>query len=179
MRTSPIARRYARALLELATEQNQLPKVKRDLDDVAAAFQTSPDLRGVFDNPGVTIDNRRKVLRALATRMGLSPMTQNTLLLMADNNRFTHIVELAEAFSALAEGASGAVSAEVTTPAAMPASFYTQLQSELEKATGRKVSLVKKEDPSLIAGAVTRVGDKVYDGSMRNRLQQIRESLLS
>lgn len=179
MRTSPVARRYARALLELAQEQKQMPKIKRDLDALAAAWTASDELRGVFENPGVTVEMRLKVVEGLAMRMGLSPLTKNTLLLMTSNGRFQRVAEVAQTFADMADSATGTVVAEVTTAAAMPATFYTRLQGELEKATGHKVTLEKKEDPSLIAGVLTRVGDKVYDGSVRNRLSQLRETLLA
>ena len=179
MRTSPVARRYARALLELAEEQKQTPKIKRDLDDLAAAWQSSDELRSVFENPGVTVEKRQKVIEGLAMRMGLSPLTKSTMLLMTANGRFQRVAEVAETFGDMADNASGTLVAEVTTAAPMPATFYTRLQAELEKATGQKVTLEKKEDPSLIAGVLTRVGDKVYDGSVRNRLSQLRETILA
>jgi F-type H+-transporting ATPase subunit delta len=119
----------------------------------------------------------RKVVEGLAQRMMLSPMTKNALLLMSDNRRMPEIVATSHAFSALAEAASQTLQAEVSTPAPMPEAFYTRLKGELEKATGQKVNIVKKQDASLIAGVVTRVGDKVYDGSVRNHLQQLRETL--
>ena len=179
MRTSPLARRYAKALLELANEKNLGARVGKDLQDLAATWEQSPELRGVFENPAVTSEPRRKVVEALATRMGLQPLTTNTLKLLSDRGRFRYLGEIAEAFTTLSEADAGALRAEVTSASALPESYYSRLQAELEKATGRKVSLVKKQDPELIGGVVTRVGDKVYDGSVRHRLEQLRENLLA
>ncbi|MFK7998485.1 MAG: ATP synthase F1 subunit delta [Polyangiales bacterium] len=177
MKTSPAARRYAKALLELALEAKQAPKIQKDLREVSEAWESSEELRGIFENPAIDADMQRKVVEGLAQRMMLSPMTKNTLLLMAGNRRITEITAMSHAFAAFAEAASQTLQAEVSTPAAMPEAFYTRLKGELEKATGQKVNIVKKQDASLIAGVVTRVGDKVYDGSVRNRLQQLRETL--
>ena len=177
MKTSPAARRYAKALLELALESNQAPKIQKDLSEVAEAWDSSEELRSIFENPAIDAEMKSKVIEGLAQRMMLSPMTKNTLLLMSGNRRITEIAAMSHAFSAFAEAASQTLQAEVSTPAPMPEAFYTRLKGELEKATGQKVNIVKKQDASLIAGVVTRVGDKVYDGSVRNRLQQLRETL--
>lgn len=177
MKTSPAARRYAKALLELALEAKQVPKIQKDLFEVSAAWESSEELRSIFENPAFDADMQRKVVEGLAQRMMLSPMTKNTLLLMSGNRRITEITAMSHAFAAFAEAASQTLQAEVSTPAPMPEAFYTRLKGELEKATGQKVNIVKKQDASLIAGVVTRVGDKVYDGSVRNRLQQLRETL--
>ncbi|MEM9863342.1 MAG: ATP synthase F1 subunit delta, partial [Myxococcota bacterium] len=113
IRTSPIARRYAKALLELTEESKKTPKVRKDLDEIAAAYAASEDLRNAFRNPALTAEMRRNVLNATATRMMLDPLTKNTLMLMSDNQRLGHVVELAAAFGQLAEQASGTLRAEV------------------------------------------------------------------
>ena len=179
MKTSPAAKRYARALVELAHEQKQTPKIQKDLQELSQAWADSSELRGVFENPSVTLEMRRKVLEALASRMGLAPLTKNTVLLLADNGRFGLIAEITAEFNDAADELSGAVSAEVTTATAMPPAFYTKLQAQLQRVTGQTVTLVKKEDPSIIAGVVTRIGDRVYDGSVKSRLDKLRDQLLA
>ena len=61
----------------------------------------------------------------------------------------------------------------------MPESYYEQLRGKLEQITGREIVIVHKEDPSLIGGVVTRIGDRVFDGSLSNRLAELRETLLA
>ena len=179
MRGGPIARRYAKALLDLAEESNQLDQVSRHLEELVGAWDASPELRDVFENPGVGTEQRKKVIGAIADRMGLSPLVKNTLLLLSDRRRLRHLPEIADAYRQLAEEKAGLVRAEVVTATAMPESYFAELQRTLESVTGKKVVLVKREDPSLIAGVVTRVGDKVFDGSVQNRLNELREELLT
>jgi F-type H+-transporting ATPase subunit delta len=85
--------------------------------------------------------------------------------------------QLARAFTELAEVAAGGVRAEVTSATPLPDAYYAQLQRALEQTTGKKVSIEKKTDPRLIAGVVTRLGDQVFDGSVRTRLSELKESL--
>jgi F-type H+-transporting ATPase subunit delta len=90
-----------------------------------------------------------------------------------------HLPEVAAAFEELVEDRTGRVRAEVTSASALPDAYYEQLQKALGEVTGKQVILVKKQDPTLIAGIVTRVGDKVFDGSLRNRLNELKEELLA
>ena len=78
----------------------------------------------------------------------------------------------------MADDKRGIVRAEVLTAMALPEEYFTQLQQQLERVTGRKVALDRKIDPSLIGGVVARVGDTVYDGSLIARLRQLKETML-
>ncbi len=174
---SAVGRRYARALLELAEESKQTAKVRRDLEGLVATWNESKELRDVFENPAIGAEARSKILAAVAKRLMLSPIVHNTLRLMSDRRRLRHVPEMAHSFISLAEALTGSVLAEVTTASAMPESYFEKLEATLEKATGKKITLVKKQDPELIAGVVTRVGDTVYDGSLRSRLQELQDRM--
>jgi F-type H+-transporting ATPase subunit delta len=179
MTTSALAKRYARAILELATEQKQVERASKDLNDLAVLWKASEELRELFANPKFTAELRKTVLVDITTRAGVSPLIKNSVLYLNDRQRLPVLPELAQAFSELAERAAGTLRAEVTSAAALPESYYVQLQKALEQATGRKVTIEKKTDASLIAGVVTRVGDQVFDGSIRTRLSELKESLKS
>ncbi|MCB9657442.1 MAG: F0F1 ATP synthase subunit delta [Polyangiales bacterium] len=179
MSNATISRRYAKALLELAEEATQTPTVHKALSAFAEAWSANGSLRDLFENPSVTSESRLKVLDQLAMRVAAPPVLKNTLKLLADRGRMSLVPELAATFSLLAQGATGQVEAEVTTASAMPEPYYVELQKVLEKVTGKKVVVVRKQDPSIIAGVITRVGDKVFDGSVRNRLTELKEQLLA
>ena len=177
MKASPIGRRYGRALLELAVDNESIPKIRKDLEGLVETWNGSDELQSTFENPAISGEARRNIVDALGKRMMLSTETINTLKLLADRRRVRHLPEIAEAFIELAEAREGRVVAEVTTAAPLTSVFKGKLQAELEKAIGKKVVMVEKHDPELIAGVVTRVGDKVFDGSVRHRLRQIEEQL--
>ncbi|MBK6580610.1 MAG: F0F1 ATP synthase subunit delta [Sandaracinaceae bacterium] len=179
MSNATISRRYAKALLELAEEAKQTPTVHKALAAFAETWATSDTLRDVFENPSVSAESRQKVLDQVATRLAAPPLLKNTLKLLADRGRMALLPELAAAFNGLAQTATGQVEAEVTTASPMPEKYYLELQKVLEKVTGKKVLVVRKQDPSIIAGVITRVGDKVFDGSVRNRLTELKEQLLA
>jgi len=179
VKTSSIGRRYARALIELADEQKKTSEVQKGLTDFAEAWASSSELRDVFANPAVGMEQRKAVLEAVGTKMGLTPLLLNTLRLLSDRSRMVAVPDLAEAFQEMAEAREGYVRVEVTTATTMSDDYFAKLIEILETVATRKPILVKKQDPSLIAGVVTRVGDQVFDGSLRSHLNELKEELLS
>jgi len=174
-----LGRRYARALLDLAGEQGQIERVGTDLRDLDVAWKEGAELREVFENPSFSAASRAAVIDTITTRMGVLPVVRNTLRLLSDRHRIRHLPEVVEAFEELAQEREGRVRAEVITARPMTESYREQLRSTLERVTGKKVVLVTREDPSIIGGVVTRVGDKVFDGSIKHQLAEIRDDLLS
>ena len=179
MTTSVIGRRYGRALLELATEAGQESEVRKGLEDLLTSWNESAQLRGIFENPGVGAEQRRALLDAVGEKMGLPGLVTNTLKLLADRRRLRHVPELVDAYLELADADAGGLRAEVTTAGDMPESYFTELQKTLSDNLGREVTLVKKQDPALIAGVVTKVGDMVFDGSLRSQLRELEDAMLN
>ena len=172
-----LGRRYGNALLALATQAGNVDKVVKDLTEFAASWNESRDLRAAFENPTVSANVRRTILREIAQASGMEPLLRDTLLLMSDRGRLSHVGDLAEALRSLAEARSGRVRAEVITASELPEAYFTELQKTLERVTGKQVSVTKRVDPSLLGGVVTRVGDQVFDGSLKNRLEELKHEL--
>jgi F-type H+-transporting ATPase subunit delta len=173
-----VGRRWARALLDLASEQKLEEAVQTGLDDVAKMLESSVELRNVFESPNVTLEARRAVIDAIAARMSMSPLLKNTLKLLAEKNRLRAIPDIARAYRELAEDRGGALRAEVTTAKPLSDAYYAEIEKVLSAATGRRVRVEKRVDPTLIAGVVTRIGDQVFDGSLKNRLEELGSSLI-
>jgi F-type H+-transporting ATPase subunit delta len=179
MSIGALAKRYARAILELATEQHQIDRVRTDLTDFAGMWNASPELRELFLNPGFGASQRKAALQELTARAGISPLAKNSILYLSDRGRLQALPAVVEALSELAEKQAGSVRAQVASAAPLTEAYYAQLQRALEQATGKKVTIDRKTDPSLIAGVVTTVGDQVIDGSIRTRLADLKETLKS
>lgn len=174
-----VAKRYARALFQLASAEKQTEAYGRQLADFAQAWSASAELRGVFENPAYGPDARKKVVVGLAERLGAGTTLKNGLQLLAERGRLKFIAEIADAFAALAEEGAGVVRAEIVTATDLPESYFAQVERTLAASTGKKVVLVRKKDPALLGGVVTKVGEKVYDGSLRARLMDLRSQMLA
>ncbi len=179
MSGSAVGRRYSRALLDLAAEQQQTDRVLRDLQGLRTAWDNSAELRRIVQDPSLPQELVRNTIVAVLDRLGTSPLVKNICCLLADRGRLRYLTDVIDDFESLAEAQSGRVRAEVTTATPMPDSYFSELQRKLEQITGSQVVLVKKEDPTLIGGVVTRVRDRIFDGSLRNQLDELKEHLLS
>jgi len=175
---SIVARRYAQALLELGTEQGILDRLVEELGTVANAWEASPELQNALENPLVAHAAKQAVISELAEQIGATPTTKHALLLLVDRRRTKALPYLAQQLRELADAKKGLVRAEVTAAAPLTDAYYARLQAQLEKMTGQRVVIDRKTDASLIAGVVTRIGDRILDGSLRTRLQSMRDALL-
>jgi F-type H+-transporting ATPase subunit delta len=176
---SALGRRYGRALLDVASEQQKVGPVFQNLVDLTSTWDSSEELRAIFENPSFGAEARKTVLQAIGQQLELDPIVIRSLELLSDRRRMRFLPDVVLAYRDLAEEREGRVRAEVVTASPMPESYFAELQRMLEKVTGKKVILLKREDASLIGGVVTRVGDKVYDGSVRTRLAELKDELLN
>ena len=178
MSVSLVARRYAAALLEIGRESGQLDKMAAELDLAASAYDASHELRNAVENPLVAHPAKKAVITEVAARLGLSPVIRNTLLLLVDRRRIKTLPYIARYLGEMNDARKGVLRAEVTTATPMADDYYARLQAQLEKLTGKQVAVVRKTDPAIIAGVITRIGDRVYDGSVRARLQSMKDALM-
>lgn len=179
MSHSAVAERYARALFELADETGQVTSVATEIDRFAAAYAASPDLERALGNPAVDEAARDAVLKDLGSSLSLSSLSLNTIRLMARRRRLGAIADVSSEIRRLGDEKAGVLRATVTSAKPLPESYYQRLSAELEKRLGRKVMIERKEDPSLIAGVITRIGDNTIDGSVRGRLNALGRDLLA
>jgi F-type H+-transporting ATPase subunit delta len=173
-----IARRWALAIFELAKEEKSLPEIQRGLASFAELYASNAELASVLDNPLVPEPEREAIIREIADKMGLPETARSTLRLLTQKRRLRALPDIARDLARLADEDANVVRAEVTSAAPLTEAYLGRLRAELEKATGKKVILAHMQDPSLIAGVVTRIGDQVIDGSARARLASFRDALL-
>lgn len=172
-----VARRYAEALLELAVECGQVREVGEHLQRFVALWLKSEALRDVYADPNVPPASASALLRALAEKTSLHALVASTLDLMSKRRRIRYIEEMTACYFELAEERANVVRAEVTTASDLPDAYFDELRSVLEHATGSKVVIERKRDPVILGGVITRMGDRVFDGSLASRVREMQERL--
>ena len=177
MRSSAAARRYARALFSLAKESDTVAPTRAQLDSIAELFDTEPALRHALFRPLHPVAERRKVLAAVATRIGVSDVVRNFLTYLIDQRRLVDFDAIRAEFGQLADAAAGRVKAHVTAAAPLDDAQRQRLERALAARTGREVELEVSVDDALIGGAVAVVGNVVFDGSLKTQLAQLRSTL--
>lgn len=176
---SNVARRYAKAVLELGIETGSLDALVRELSDLAAAYEASTEMQDALENPMVGIDSKRAVVAEVASRVGAGAMTKNLARMLCDRRRMRVLPRIAQLVTEMADAKKGVVHAEVTTAVALSDAFYTRLQRELERMTGQKIVLDRKVDATIVGGVSARIGDTIIDGSLKARLEGLKSTLLA
>ena len=179
MSVATIANRYARALADVIVEKGEATAVADELKRFAALVEGHAQLREVFASPVIAPDRKRAVLGELLTRVKPRQTAQNFLQLLLANNRLHQLTPMVRALEKELDSRQNIVSAEITTARAINADEQRLLHDKLKTATGKEVRLQYKTDPQIIGGVVTRIGSKVYDGSIKNQLAQMKERLLT
>jgi len=174
-----VARRYAKALLELGTEENRIDALVEEMSNVAAAYETSAELRSALANPLVAYDAKKAVLLELVEKLSLGTVAKHTILMLNDRRRMSALPSIARALRELNDAKKGLVRAEVLSAKPLSPDYVEKLRQSLERRTGKKIAVDHRVDESLIAGVIARIGDTVYDGSLKGRLNEIRTQLTS
>jgi F-type H+-transporting ATPase subunit delta len=177
MVTGSLARRYARAVLEIGTANGNLDKIGADLRSLAKAMHESVELITALTNPAIRRADRRRVIDALLQSIGAELHTKNLVYLLLDGERLSSVEAISREVSAMIEARSGKMSAEITSAKPLDATQLAQITAALEKLSGKKVAVTKREDASLLGGVVAKLGDTVYDGSLRTQLRTLRDEL--
>jgi F-type H+-transporting ATPase subunit delta len=172
-----IARRYARAVFELGRDTNTLDKLTTDMRRFADAYASSSELRDIERLPNITDAARRAVLVELGKAIGASEAAVNTVALLADRQRLSLLPDVASLLMELSDEHAGVVRATVRSAHKLSPAYVAKLSERIQQATGKKVVITTEEDPSLIAGLVAQIGDRVIDGTVRGRLDRLAASL--
>ena len=168
---------YANALADVALAQGAADSALKQLADFGAAFAISSELRNFLTSPGVTRDAKHAVIQKIAARVGAGKIIRNFLFIIADHQR-THILpEIIAAFEDVIRQRQGIAEAEISSAVELSAAQQKRFAQTLERLTGEKIQAKYSLDPALLGGAVVRVGDTIYDGSVRNSLNELRARL--
>ncbi|MCB2188319.1 MAG: F0F1 ATP synthase subunit delta [Deltaproteobacteria bacterium] len=172
-----VAKRYARALLEIGKEDGNLEQYGRDVASFAELLTQAPELDFALSNPAFDLDDRKKLLGDFLKRLELGAMVQNFFRLLMDRGRINGARDIAIVYAMLMDEEKGITRAEVVSATQLDEAEVRRLTDALKKVAGRDVQLEVKEDPSLIGGVVAKIGDLVLDGSVKSQLESLKESL--
>lgn len=177
MSTRASAARYARALFDVALQEGSLDRAEKDLTTFSDLLQQHPDLQRVLTTPAVPAARKRAVLQALLPKLSLSGPVAKLLLMLADRDRLVLFPDLISVFRERLLEHQHVVEAEITTAQPLAPEREAQLQQQLARVTGRRVTLTTRVDPGIIGGVITKIGTVVYDGSLASQLTKMRDRL--
>lgn len=170
-----VATTYAEALYEAAVDADAVEAVASDLAGFAEAVEGSPELRSVLDNP--EIDTRAKKGAVAALTDGANPVVANFLQVLLDRSRIHEFTEIAAAFQDRVARSQDRIEVEAVTAVPLPDDLRARIVKRIEEKTGSAVDLTESVDPDIVGGLVLHVGGVVVDGSVRHRIDELREML--
>lgn len=172
-----VAKRYARALLEIGKEDGNLDQYGKELAEVSDLFAASPELEQVLASPAIDFEDRSKLLNTFLDKLGPSPIANNFFRLLMDRDRIAATSDISRVYARLLDEEKGITRAEVVTAAALSDAEISRLKDVLTKLAGSDVVVEVKEDSSLIGGVRAQIGDLVLDGTVKTQLETLKDSL--
>jgi F-type H+-transporting ATPase subunit delta len=172
-----LAGRYATALFALAQENNSIDAVQASLNTLSDAIAESDDLKELTNSPVLSRDDAGKAIAAVAKALGLDDLTTNVLGVLAANRRLDQISAVIRAFSTLASGHRGEITAEVTSAHPLDDAQIEALKAQLKKRVGSDVSVSTAVDPSILGGLVVKIGSQMIDSSIKTRLNTLSQAM--
>jgi F-type H+-transporting ATPase subunit delta len=170
---------YANALADIALAQGAGEPAAKQLNDFGAAYKESAELRNFLASPAVPREAKHAVIERIAARIGASKIIRNYLFVIVDHRRTAILPEMILRFEEVIRQRQGVAEAEVRSAAELSAAQKAEMAQTLTRLTGKRVETRYLLDATLLGGAVVRIGDTVYDGSLRHRLNEMRVRLMA
>lgn len=173
---SVAANRYARALMDVLYPESAEAGFEQ-LRTFSSLLKEQPDARRLLENPTLSRDRRRRLLKEISGALGFSRPISNFVDILIDRSRLPVLEEIITAYQKLLDERMGIVRAVVTAARPLDQSQQGELVARLEQVTGKRVRMEVAIDPSLIGGVVAQVGSTIYDGSVRQQLHAFKSRL--
>jgi F-type H+-transporting ATPase subunit delta len=172
-----VAKRYAKALAEVAAGSQMLEVVRDDLRAFVDLLRGHRELRQFLANPSVSRRDAAETVKEIGTSMRLVPLTATFLQIVLEGGRIVGLDGILRAYEALVDDQLGRVRAAVTSAAPLTTEAQDRLRQRLSEVAGKTVYLDVKEDPALLGGLVAQIGSRIYDGSLKTQLARMRDEL--
>jgi F-type H+-transporting ATPase subunit delta len=172
--------RYANAFADVVTAAKlDTAAIDRQLSDFLATWDGSHELREFFVNPAVPNTQKVAILDKLNAKLGLQKELRNLIAVLIDNDRIGHVSEVAAAYRRILQEQLGIRPAEIVTARELSKDEKDKLVAEVGKLAGARIDASFRLDPTILGGTVVRIGSTVYDGSVRGRLERLKETLIA
>ncbi len=173
----PVARRYARALFNAAKERNALARVSGDLEGIARLMREERRLGALLTAPRLDENEKKDLIRNLFHDV-VHPLVEELFYLLLEKKRMKILSQIIEGFTEFLDEDRGVMRAEVITAIPLDEESEAEIRERLEKMTGMRIKIEKRINPAVIGGVAVRLRDRIIDGTVRRRLELMREHLL-
>ena len=178
MISSSITRRYAEALISIGVEENKSKEFERELQQVNHIIKENIELGAVLYSSIYPNKSKKLIMKDILKRLQISETIDNFLSLLIDKNRILFLPLIIKRYEDILDSIEGRIRAEIIFAKKMPDKVINRLKDAFQKSSGKEVILEIKEDPSIMGGAITKLGNVIYDGSVKTQLENIKRSII-
>jgi F-type H+-transporting ATPase subunit delta len=171
-----LSRRYTKALFQLAREAGQEEKIGQEIESFLPAY-TGSQLQTVLTNPAFGMDSRKRIVIEISNKLQLSILAIHFLSLLLERDRLTYLPSIVARYRRLLNEAKGRVEAKAVGASALEAAMLDRLREVLHEISGKEIVLHQEIDPGLIGGVLLEFEGKVYDGSVRTQLDNMKQRI--
>jgi F-type H+-transporting ATPase subunit delta len=176
-KTNDVGARYAQALFDLAMDNNALKAIEADLETLSRAIADSKDLKRLIESPAFSAEDKGKGLVAVAVKAKANMLTAKFLGLLAANGRARDLPAVIAGFRNLAAAHRGAVTAEVVSALPLTPAQSKGIAAALRQSLGKEPEITTRVDASLLGGLKVRVGSRLFDASLKSKLDSLKFAL--
>ena len=175
-----VASTYARAFADVVFDTHlDAARALGGLRQIATLYSESVELRRVLENPAVPADQKRLLLDSIVQRGGIERPVRNLVAVLMDHRRLPFLSRIVEQLEKELDARLGFTEAQISSARELGDTEKRTLETQIEKTTGKKVRANYGLDPSLLGGAVVRIGSTIYDGSVKGQLERMKEAISS
>ena len=177
MKSDVVAKRYAKALYELGQEEGLEQKFLEDMQNMALIVDQSAELRSILESPLYDIILKKRILKDVVSKVGISEYTLNFLNILLDKDRFVFLADIRDTYKQILDETSGRVRAFITSATELDETQLERIAKTLSDVVKKEVDVDVTIEPSLIGGVIAEVEGMVYDGSVKTELSRLKQSL--
>lgn len=177
MRKTTIARRYAKALIETGQETGTSKEIARELRDISVIFSSNPEAMGFLLNPMYKLEHRKGLVEKICDSLKISDIIKRFLTLLVQGRKVGIFQDICNEYYRMEDEVAGRIRANVESSIDLTDNLKTNIKDKLQKLTNKEVILTTDKNPNLIGGLVVRVGNMIFDGSVRTQLKRVKARL--
>ena len=172
-----IAKKYAKALLEIGLQDGNYEALGQDLNKMADLLSENKELRVALWGAAFPKHTRKAIARKIGERLGLATTTIKFVELLIQKKRIDLFFEITKSYRDFCDEVAGRTRTTLVTPLELPSGLVQEIKGKIESLTGKEVILSLEKDPSLIGGFLTKIGNVVYDGSLKGQIAKLQDTL--
>jgi F-type H+-transporting ATPase subunit delta len=178
MKKGTVAKKYAKALIEIGQEENRYREMGRELRNISAVFADNPELKRFAINPMYKLEDRQGLIEKVANAIEIYPVVKKFLAILVETRGIGIVEDISSAYSKMEDELSDIIKVNIESAIDLDEGRLKEIQKRLHEITKKEVAIVIEKNPALIGGLVFKIGNTIFDGSIKNQLQRVKEKII-